>query len=109
MQADTSLDVVWMGCTCGRCPELMYRHDQGIEALDRSFGWEEMRCQPPFSLGMLVWEFTGVSWRARRRKLVVFGLLKREFNTAGDLLQFSCRIAAEPGILDDWVGCAIMG
>lgn len=42
------------------------------------------------------------------RKLVTLESLNREFNTGGDLLQFSCSIAAEPGMLVDLIGFAIM-
>lgn len=99
VQAATSLDALLMGWMRVLVWELTYIQDLGLDASSMSPGVDTIRCQPECSKGALVQGLIGGSCIAKNEKLVMHGSLINEFITDGALLQFSCRIATESGIL----------
>lgn len=106
--ADTSLEEVRMGWIVGLKRVLTYMQDQGLEFSELSLGLCTRRSQPFCSLGKLVREFTGGSWRAMKRKSKLLISLNREYVTLWDRRQFSCRTAAEFGSFAVSRGCTNM-
>lgn len=61
VQADMSLDGLWMGLIDGAVLVLMYRHERGRDCSFRLVGWHTTKCHPGWLLGRLVRECIGGS------------------------------------------------